>query len=250
MVAKPIDAQECAPPTTAAPALCRWSTLPRKSAVPLEHRSMSIFKRLFGRPDAARIPDATQDPPVTRAIRDELAGPLLSEHGDPAVEAKAITDIVRVEEVSDAEFYAGDLFRRRLGGNPPNFPMHFVAFYRQGRTRYLPVGYIHYTAFEDTYLCGGMVIDDRLYRRIPAPHRKLIKNAGGIAEIMLRETFARLTAAPAIWGYVGDKQAEEVDVRVGFRHTHHPHVMVVWNRELPEAEKAARLERVIALGPF
>lgn len=212
---------------------------------------MSILKRLFGRSDAAApTAVAATIPSVESALPDVPVTPSRAEPDEPPIEATSITDIVRVEETADAEFYAGDLFRRRFGGNPPNYPKHYVAFYRQGRTRYLPVGYIHYTAFEDTYLCGGMVIDERLYRRIPAAHRKLIKDAGGIAEIMLRETFARLAAAPAIWGYVGDKQAEEVDVRVGFRHTHHPHVMVVWNRDVPETEKAARLERVVALGPF
>jgi hypothetical protein len=169
---------------------------------------------------------------------------------EPPIDAKAIGDIVRVEEVTDAEFYAGDLFRRRFRNDPPLHPRHYVAFYREGRARYWPIGYVHYSAFEDSFLCGGMVIDDRLYRRIPGPHRQLIKQSGGIAELMLRESFARLAHAPAIWGYVGDKQAEEVDLRAGFRHTHHPHVMVVWNRDLPEAEKAARIERVIALGPF
>lgn len=194
---------------------------------------MSMLKRLFGTP-------------TTRAA----AGPAPAVSADPAIAAASILDIVRVEETHDAEFYAGDLFRRRFGGDPPDYPKHYIAFYRAGRTTYMPVGYIHYTVFEDSYLCGGMVIDDRLYRRIPAPHRKLIKEAGGIAEIMLRETFARLAHAPAIWSYVGDKQSEKVTVRAGFRHTQHPHVMVVWNRELPEAEKTERLERVIALGPF
>jgi hypothetical protein len=166
------------------------------------------------------------------------------------LEASSATDILRVDEVADAEFYAGDLFRRRFGHEPPSFPRHYVAFYRASRSSYWPVGYVHFSEFEDMMLCGGMVIDDRLYRRLPAAHRSLLKQAGGIAEIMLRETFARLRSAPAIWGYVGDKQAEAVDLRAGFRHTHHPHVMVAWNRDLPEAEKAARIERVIALGPF
>ncbi|HVE50310.1 MAG TPA: hypothetical protein VNG69_11915 [Casimicrobiaceae bacterium] len=208
---------------------------------------MSLLQRLFGRTNAA----VTRDPAPAPAPASPAAPPRApTTSDDPPIDAKHIDDIIRVEEVSDAEFYAGDLFRRRFRGNPPDFPKHYVAFYRQGRTQYLPVGYIHYSAFEDTWLCGGMVIDDRLYRRIPDPHRKLIKDAGGIAEIMLRTTFARLADAPAIWGYVGDKQAEEVDVRAGFRHTHHEHVMVVWNRELPDDEKAARLARVIALGPF
>lgn len=211
---------------------------------------MSILKRLSGRSDTPAPAQPAPTPSAAPVTPDARAAPAKAETDDPPIDANSPADIVRVEEVSDAEFYAGDLFRRRFRSNPPNYPKHYVAFYRQGRTRYLPVGYIHYAAFEDTYLCGGMVIDERLYRRIPAAHRKLIKDAGGIAEIMLRETFARLAAAPAIWGYVGDKQAEEVTIRVGFRHTHHPHVMVVWSRNLPETEKAARLERVVALGPF
>lgn len=169
---------------------------------------------------------------------------------DQAITAASVSDIVHVDEVGDAEFYAGDLFRRRFGHAPPAFPSHYVAFYRASRSSYWPAGYVHYAAFEDMYMCGGMVVDDRLYRRIPTEHRALIRNAGGIAEIMLRDTFARLRHAPAIWGYVGDKQAEAVDLRAGFVHTHHPHVMVVWNRALPEVEKAALIERVIALGPF
>ncbi len=71
-----------------------------------------------------------------------------------------------------------------------------------------------------------------------------------MAEIMLCATFALLRDAPAIWGYVGDKQAEVVDLRAGFRHTGAQHLMVVWNQDLPEEEKAARLKRVVDLGPF
>jgi hypothetical protein len=214
---------------------------------------MSLLQRLLAR--RATRPAETPFAPAgdgdgTHASVDASVTSSQRRADEPLIEATTIGDIVRVEEVSDAEFYAGELFRRRFRADPPDFPRHFVPFYRQGRTTYRPVGYVHYTAFEDSWLCGGLVMDDRAYRRIPAPHRNLIKDAGGIAEIMLRATFARLADAPAIWGYVGDKQAEEVDLRAGFRRTHHRHVMVVWNRELSEEEKAARLARVIALGPF
>lgn len=209
---------------------------------------MSMLKRLFGGLQAespgSRTPPAIALPPASPA------SPAPGQPDPSPVEAGSVRDIVRVEETTDAEFFAGDLFRRRFGADPPDYPRHYVAFYRHGRTSYLPVGYIHYTTFEDSFLCGGMVIDERLYRRLPPPHRKLIRDAGGIAEIMLRETFARLAHAPAIWGYVGDKQAEAVDARVGFRHTRDQHVMVVWNRDLSEEEREARLARVIALGPF
>jgi hypothetical protein len=214
---------------------------------------MSFFRRIFGterRPSKGNV-DSRFDSllPVPTAMLPAWAA-RARETQNPPIEASQVQDILRTEETKSAEFYAGDLFRRRLRSDPPDYPRHFVAFYRAGRTTFWPVGYIHYSIFEDTFLCGGMVVDDRLYRRIPDPHRKLIKDAGGIAERMLRETFAMLAHAPAIWGYVGDKQAEQVDMRVGFRHTDHPHVMVVWNHDLPESEKAARLQRVSALGPF
>lgn len=164
--------------------------------------------------------------------------------------AASIDDIIRVEEVSDAEFFIGDLFRRRFHSDPPNYPRHFVAFYQPVRSQLEAVGFVHYLAHEDSYLCGGLVIDERRYRQMPAEHRKVIKAAGGIAEKLLRATFARLANAPAIWGYVGDALAEKVDLRAGFRHTAHQHIMVFWNKELSLEEKEQRLARVVALGPF
>jgi len=158
--------------------------------------------------------------------------------------------IVRIEEVDDARFFINALFRRRFGSDAPDYPRHFVAFYAASPSDFATLGYVHYSPFEDSWLCGGMVMDDRAYRRIPPIHRAAIKAAGGVAEIMLRDTFARLRAAPAIWGYVGDKLAEAVDLRAGAVHTGAEHVMVVWNRELPAEEKAVRLARVVAVGPF
>jgi len=166
------------------------------------------------------------------------------------VVASSIDDIIRVEEVADAEFFIGDLFRRRFRTDPPNYPRNFVAFYQPIRSHLEAVGFVHYLAFEDSYLCGGLVIDERRYRQMPREHRKVIKAAGGIAEKMLRVTFARLADAPAIWGYVGDALAEKVDLRAGFRHTAHQHIMVCWNKDLSAEEKEQRLAKVVALGPF
>jgi len=161
-----------------------------------------------------------------------------------------IDDLICVEEVVNGEFFIGHLFLRRFHHPAPDYPKHYVAHYRAAPGVLVAVGYVHHSMYEDMYLCGGMVIDDRAYRRICVEHRKIIREAGGIAEKMLRDTFAKLAHAPAIWGYVGDKQALEVDLRAGFVRTEHPHVIVKWNSELPEDEKAARLARIIALGPF
>jgi hypothetical protein len=163
----------------------------------------------------------------------------------------AIQDLLCVEQVTDAEFFAGELFRRKFHAPPPAFPKHFVSFYRAAPADVRVIGYVHFTEFEDSYLCGGLVIDDRLYRRLPAPHRAAIRSAGGIAEHLMTIAFARLRHAAAIWGYVGDTRAERVDQRVGLRRTEHPYVMVCWLRtDLSEAEQRARMARVVALGPF
>jgi hypothetical protein len=215
----------------------------------------SWLDRILGREPARTVASNAGDVSATivGAVAQEEQRPRnVSEKPNDAnhVVAGAIDDIIRVEEVSDAEFFIGDLFRRRFHCNPPNYPRGFVAFYQPVRGRLEAVGFVHYLAHEDTYLCGGLVIDDRRYRQMPAEHRSVIKAAGGIAEKLLRVTFARLKDAPAIWGYVGDALAEKVDLRAGFRHTNHPHVMVFWNKELSEDEKERRLAEVIAIGPF
>ena len=116
----------------------------------------------------------------------------------------------------------------------------------------LPIGYVHQTPWENCYLCGGLVIDDRCYRLIPAAHRRIIREAGGIAEYLQRESFAAVCDenTVAIWGLVGDKLAEQVDLRVGFVHTGAPYLMVVWLKSLPEEEKAGWIQKAAALGLF
>jgi len=199
---------------------------------------------------------APPPPPMAQMVRWEQAAS--EANTDAAISdgaahsPPALHEILAVSEVDQAEFFVGDLFRRRFNTSAaPDYPRHFVAFYRPAPNTLIPVGYVHQSTWEDCHLCGGLVIDDRLYRRMNAAHRKVIRDAGGIAELLLKESFAKvMPQSIAIWGYVGDKQAEQVDLRVGFRHTHHPHVMVIWNRELSDAEKTDWIDRVVALGPF
>lgn len=215
---------------------------------------MGLLDRLFkgGAPRPGPGPAvAPGDPsPSSEGGAVEDGGALPSSETAAPIHATAVTDILRVEETASAEFYIGDLFRRRFRSDPPDFPHHYVAVYRGHPGAFHAVGYVHYTRHEDNYLCGGMVIDDRGYRRMPAQHRALIRASGGIAELMLRETFARLPPSAAIWGYVGDKQARVVDLRAGFVPTSHPCIMVVWRQDFTESEKAARLAKIVALGLF
>jgi hypothetical protein len=162
-------------------------------------------------------------------------------------------DVFVVVEVDQAEAFVGDLFRRRFHTNSfPDYPRHFVAFAILPDKRFITLGYVHYTMWEGSALCGGLVIDERHYRRLPLPVRKAIHQAGGVAEQLLRHTFSLLRDnTKAIWGHVGDKQSEKVCLRVGFEFTDSQYVMVVWNSpNLAQAEKKDWVERVNALGPF
>ena len=154
-----------------------------------------------------------------------------------------------VVEIDDAEAYAGALFRRCFRTAPPDSPRHYVARVDvSGKER--TIGYIHYSRLENVYLGGGMCIDDRVFRRLSSEHRARLKAAGGVAEQMLRYTFADLGDAKAIFGYVGDKRAERVDLRAGFQHTEYKHLIVYWPNRVPEIEQRALIERIAKLGPF
>jgi len=162
---------------------------------------------------------------------------------------KALAGWFRIVEVDDVERYAGALFRRCFHNPPPDAPRHFVALVdAEGEER--TIGYIHYAKLDDVYLGGGMCIDERVFRRLPTERREHLKQAGGIAEQMLRYTTAALADANAIFGYVGDKRAERVDLRAGFEHTGTEHLIVFWPRLVPVEEQRAIIARVARVGPF
>lgn len=164
-----------------------------------------------------------------------------------------VDQLLTVAEVDNAEFFAGELFRRRFHTDSfPSEPRHFVAFAAMPGGSLLSLGYVHYTMWEGCALCGGLVIDDRRFRKLPSTTRNTIHRAGGIAELLLRQSFSRLPESTiAIWGHVGNKQSEAVCLRVGFQPTLSEYIMVVWRgSELSDLEKQAWVDRVAALGPF
>lgn len=175
---------------------------------------------------------------------------------DGAGEAKAVlrdfSALFCVVEVGDAEFLVGDLFRRRFATDSfPATPKHFVAFYKTEDGALLALGYVHFEIWEGQAMGGGLVIDERAYRRVPAADREAIRAHGGVAEAMLRASFALLPAElVAIWAYIGDALSEKVNRRVGFLPTGERHVRVIWRNEPDAAGKARCLQRVVEYGPF
>lgn len=202
---------------------------------------MKRWCRLFtgkSKEDAQPITETMVQPPVSQL---EVAEPV-----------RALHEFFCVVEVGEADFLVGSLFRRRFGCDSfPQTPKHFVAFFKQADGSLLTLGYVHFEMWQQQALCGGLVIDERAWRLLPAPERMLLRQQGGVAEMLLRASFDQLPDdLIAIWGYVGDKQAEKVDLRVGFRHTPVEHVMVIWRSDSSDAEKALWLQKVADLGPF
>jgi hypothetical protein len=156
----------------------------------------------------------------------------------------ALSGVVTVRELDDATI-AADLFRRKFAQEIPHFPKHFVAMIGKQCA-----GYVHYTPWQDDYLCGGLCIDDRVYRSLNAEQRAWIRERGGIAEIMMRAAHEALADASVIWGYIGDKQAEAVDRRIGFVPAAEPYLFAIWQKPMSDAARQRRIDAAIELGPF
>jgi hypothetical protein len=156
-----------------------------------------------------------------------------------------------IAEVDSATELAGSLFAARYGHAIPQFPRHFVAFHRAADATLEVVAYLHYTAWEEhSWLCGGLCVDPAAYEHADAGEAEAWKRAGGIGEILLRDTLARLTDRPAIFGRCGDPKQWQHDLNVGFVPAGPPHLLVIWNKPLPAAEQQRLILRAEALGLF
>lgn len=165
---------------------------------------------------------------------------------------RALDDFFRVVELSEAEIFAGELFRRRFATDSfPLGPKHFIAFYKAHDGSFLPMGYVHYEMWNQQAMAGGLVIDERAWRLLPACERNLIRERGGVAELLMKQSIAQLPASTmAVWAYIGDRLSEKVNFRVGFRATAERYIWVIWQHELSLSEKQSWLEKVVEYGPF
>jgi hypothetical protein len=112
------------------------------------------------------------------------------------------------------------------------------------------VAYVHQTVRDDFALCGGMCVDERSYRRVPKWLFEAVREEGGFATIVTRDSVAMLGDVGAVFGHVGEPRARAADLRTGFVDTDREHLMVIWRRELPEAERRRLVDAVAAIGAF
>lgn len=157
---------------------------------------------------------------------------------------------MRVIEVEDARYYVNELFNRKFNADAPDTPRHFVLQYKSDHTDWISCGYVHYSPYQTYQMCGGLVIDERVFKSMPSEHREVVRQAGGMAEIVMRQSLAQFPEAEVIWGHVGNKMAEKVDLRVGFVHTEFTHLMAVWQKDFSAEEKQKLAAEIAKIGPF
>ena len=156
--------------------------------------------------------------------------------------------ILEVDD-ADAEFYAGELFKRVFGSEIPTFPRHFVCMYRSDAGSFRTAGYVHFSPFESMHLAGGQAVDKNLYGLIPPEHLEELPNRS-IGEFVMGEGIKRLAGSVAVWAYIGDARSVVVNRNVGYVPTHLEKIFAFWKRDFPEEVKRAAAERVMRVAPF
>lgn len=168
-----------------------------------------------------------------------------------AVLPVALHEAVTITEVDRADLLIEDLFRRKFGHPPPDFPRHLVALYRDRQRSLHLIGYSHMLPFGDVYLSGGSCSDGDAIRGMEPREREALAAAGGIWFCILKYAFRKYAGCcDAFFGHCGDKRALEVALAAGFVRTEHEHLIVHWHKPLGENYRRALTAKVHAFGTF
>jgi len=157
----------------------------------------------------------------------------------------------RIVEVSDGRFFADEIFKRKLGGTVPDYGRHVIAFYKHDWTDITPLGYQHVLPHNGVGLCGGGSVDGRAFTRISQEHCQQIYRAGGVLYQLLTYVFTQMADDySAFFGYCGDKRAEEIDLKAGFKPTKYPLLLANFHKALSDYEKDDLIENIYSIGRF
>jgi len=142
---------------------------------------------------------------------------------------------------------AAALFRRCFRSEPPEYRRHFVAIRPSDE---LVAGYIHFTEFErGVYLCGGLCIDTRLYRRLSPDERVAIAARGSLSRWLIDESIAALGPKRAVFAYTGNTRSRTDAFALRFVQTENRFLLAQWHDE-PAPLRSELVLRVAAHGPF
>lgn len=168
----------------------------------------------------------------------------------PTLPSFQVGDFFQITQVETVPVEINALFNKKFGDNVPLEPIHFVASYKLANGNWLPMGYVHYAAFEDCYLCGGLVVDEMAYRQMDKTHRQQLKQQGGVGDMLIKDAIKMLPGNTAVWAYTGVVRSRVIAYSAGFVKTESEHLIVCWQKDLDEADKSRYIEKFIAIGPF
>ncbi|MFT3820582.1 MAG: hypothetical protein QM750_23695 [Rubrivivax sp.] len=161
---------------------------------------------------------------------------------------------LRVIEVDDAEPVAGALFERTFRATIPRVPRHFVLLLEADGAAPVTLGYVHQTPFEGgvAHLSGGLIADAWQFRRLSGQAQAAIRERGGIAEWLMRDSIRLCQPCKAFYACIGDAKSRTVNERVGFRRAEGAHQYLFVNAMPGGAadELAALTLRVSQVGMF
>ena len=156
---------------------------------------------------------------------------------------------LEIVEVQWASEQSADLFRRVFRAEIPDFPRHFEIAVTDGESAGARLGYVHYSAFENAWLAGGLVVAAMEFRRLDKETADLVREAGGLAEWLMSASCSVL-GGDAVFAYMGDRKSITVNTRVGFRPTGHQYLYVILRDGVPAEQASEIIERVRQIGPF
>jgi hypothetical protein len=187
---------------------------------------------------------------VYRKVSMRMRAPLRG--AEPAPCGVDWPDRLQTIELDDAAAVAGELFKRRFSSPMPCLPRHFVLLYSAaiGTSRREAVAYLHLQRFGEVYLTGGLCVDERAYRSFPRWLYARVREEGGLATIVMKQSFALVRDADAVFGHVGDLRSRQAILRAGCDDTDDEHLMVCWLKALPDEEKRRLVAMVASHGPF
>ena len=171
---------------------------------------------------------------------------IMSWHMDSRLEP-----FIVIAEVERGDRFVRPLFARKLGGVPPEFGHHLIAFHARQDGAFIPAAYLHLWTQQTIGLVGGGCTDGHVIRAMPDEQRRRIDESGGLLLQMLGFCFSKFEPGlEAFFGHCGDARAKAVDLRAGFRETRVPYLLYRPNRPLTPEREEALLRQAQAIGAF
>lgn len=163
-----------------------------------------------------------------------------------------LAEFVTITEVADAGRLAAAVLRRKYDMEVPPHGRHVLAFVAGQGGCWMPAFYVNYLPHRNAMLIGGAATDGEILRRLSREQQAALADADGLMLQTVRYSEARFAdVSAATFGYCGDARSWSILERCGYRRiAGHRHLIVRWNRALPEAEKTALIDSVRELGPF